>query len=101
MITGRRYPAPGERWRLWRCHLEGPLELSCGCIRTPEVVAERWARHEGRVVTILPLPSLGVCPNCRVLTQTIPGGVSISLPMDGFTSQVVPYTWLEPENWRP
>lgn len=96
----RRMPQPGERWRLRRCQIDGPLTFSCGCTRTSEEITRDWSKHEGKVVTVLSFRPLAICPVCRGVVVVYEGLVWIDLIGDGFVSRAIPYTWLEPEDWR-
>ena len=102
--AGRRMPQPGQRWRL-RFRLGGEYgDKPCGCVAPPEGRKALIDRCDGKVYLVVPGDSVGSCGWCgqtwprqegmvAILTGALPGYWAY----EGIT---VPYTWLEPEDWR-
>jgi len=108
MSYQRRMPQPGERWRL---HFRPGLEIGprpCGCPgATPEARIGICQWLEGKTVLIVPKAPFQLCHWCKLWTSSVEGEVAIhidDLPPE-LDSRVkhwtVPYTYLEPLDWRP
>ena len=107
--TGRIMPQPGERWRVrWRPS-EGPDHVHpCGHTKAEEqqLFEGKQDQYLGKVFLVVETAPLSQCPLCGASIATPEGHIAIAVPdwrpgRMGMVAGTVPYTWLEPEDWRP
>ena len=103
--NGRHLPKPGEWWRLHYREPEIERVNPCGH-KPPSVSKELRDRYEGRVFEVVMADILSYCLTCGWGYRTEAGEIAILLPdwrggtIGNWLQVTVPYTWLEPEDWR-
>ena len=106
--TGRIMPQPGERWRLrWRQSEDPNDAYPCGHTKADErgLLKGKQHKYNGVVFLVVEGSPIMVCPICHASGPTPEGYVAIMVPdwrlrHRGMIAALVPYTCLEPENWR-